>query len=669
MTNISKILVANRGEIARRVFQTCRAMGIATVAVYSDADRNAPFVAEADEAIELPGAAPSETYLRADLIIDAAKRTAADAVHPGYGFLAENAAFAAACAREDLTFIGPSPDAITSMGSKIEARRLMQAAGVAVIPGEETDGLDPAAIEAAAERVGFPILVKASAGGGGKGMRIVRAPNGLAEALESAAREAEAAFGDATLFIERYIDEPRHIEVQILGDSQGTVVSLFERECSIQRRHQKIVEESPSPVVDETLRSRLGETAVRAAQAVGYLGAGTVEFLLDPNGEFFFLEMNTRLQVEHPVTELITSLDLVRAQIRIAEGRPLDDEIRNATVRGHAIEARLYAEDPRHEFLPTTGTLHRFEFRRESPMPGQPEHTVIRIDTGVETGSDVSIHYDPLLAKVVAHGPTREEAAGRLATALASAQIHGLQTNRGLLVRILRHPEFIAGNTDTHFLDRHDPVDLGAPLADPDSERLHALAAALAGQAAQVAEMPVLRTIPSGWRNSPSQLQNFTFVGESGPIAVGYRFDRNGLQVCVGGQPVPAVLQSCSEETVEIEIDGVLRSFHTHRIDNTWYIDSVLGHSALIEQSRFPTKDDHEQPGSLTSPLPGKVVAVMVGDKDRVAQGDTLIVIEAMKMEHAVKAPTAGVIASIQVEADQQVDADEVLAIITPDSV
>ena len=667
MINISKVLVANRGEIARRVFRTCRAMGIGTVAVYSDIDRDAPFVAEADEAIELPGAAPADTYLRADLIIEAAKRTGADAIHPGYGFLAENAAFAAACEGEGLTFIGPSPDAITSMGSKVEARRLMQSAGVAVIPGEEIEGLDSQAIEAAAERVGFPILVKASAGGGGKGMRIVRSPDELPDALQSAAREAEAAFGDATLYIERYIDEPRHIEVQIVGDEHGTVVSLFERECSIQRRHQKIIEESPSPIVDEALRAQLGATAVKAAQAVEYVGAGTVEFLLDPNGEFFFLEMNTRLQVEHPVTELITSLDLVRAQIRVAEGRPLDDEVQSATVQGHAIEARLYAEDPRHEFLPTTGTLHRFEFPQESPVPGQPDHTVIRIDTGVETGSDISIHYDPMLAKVVAHGPTREEAAGRLAAALASAQIHGLQTNRGLLVRILRHPEYLAGQTDTHFLDRHDPVELGAPLADPESERLHALAAALAGQAAQVATTPVLRTIPSGWRNSPSQLQNFTFVGESGPIEVGYRFDRTGLQVCVGGQPVPAVLRSCREVSVEIEINGVLRSFNTHRVDSTWYVDSVLGHSALTEQSRFPSKDEHDQPGSLTSPLPGRVVAVEVNADDRVAKGDTLIVIEAMKMEHAVKAPAAGVIASIQVEVDQQVDADEILAVVTTD--
>ncbi|MDF1595274.1 MAG: biotin carboxylase N-terminal domain-containing protein [Acidimicrobiia bacterium] len=653
----SKILVANRGEIARRVFRTCRLMGVATVAVYSDADRHAPFVSEADEAIELPGAAPADTYLRGDLVIEAALKTGAQAIHPGYGFLAENAAFATACAEAGIIFIGPSPAAIASMGSKVEARRLMLAAGIPVAPGEEVAGLDTTAVAATAARVGYPILVKASAGGGGKGMRIVRDAAELEESMAAARREAQSAFGDDTLFLERYIEEPRHIEVQILGDSFGTVVSLFERECSIQRRHQKIIEESPSPAVDQVRRAALGETAVRAAEAVGYLGVGTVEFLLDPEGEFYFLEMNTRLQVEHPVTEMVTGLDLVRAQIRVAEGHPLDPEVIGATTSGHAIEARLYAEDPRHEFLPTTGTLHRFELT-------EPDSSV-RLDTGVENGSEVSIHYDPLLAKVVVYAPTRDEAAGRLAAALARAQIHGLYTNRELLVRILRHPEFLAGRTDTHFLDRHDPAELGAPLADPASERMHALAAALAGQYVARSEAALLRTIPSGWRNSPSQLQNFGFRGQSGDIEMGYRFDRRGLSVCLGGEPVPAVLRSCSDASVEIEIDGVLRAFTTHRQEDTWYVDSVLGHSALLELPRFPEATAHEEPGSLLSPMPGRVVAVTAREGDRVAQGDVLVVIEAMKMEHSVRAPTGGVITSVRIEPDDQVLADQILIVVT----
>ncbi|NNC41516.1 MAG: ATP-grasp domain-containing protein [Acidimicrobiia bacterium] len=662
MSRITKLLVANRGEIARRVFRTCRAMGISTVAVYSDADRAAPFVSEADEAIELPGAAPADTYLRGDLIIEAARKTGAQAIHPGYGFLAENAGFATASENAGLVFIGPPPAAIETMGSKIEARRIMLEAGVPVVPGGEITGLTGAAIAAAATGIGYPILVKASAGGGGKGMRIVRDPADLDDALVAAGREAKGAFGDDTLFLERYVDEPRHIEVQVLGDTHGLVVGLFERECSIQRRHQKIIEESPSPAVDEDLRTRLVETAVKAAEAVGYTGAGTVEFLLDPSGEFYFLEMNTRLQVEHPVTEMITGIDLVRAQIRVAEGNPLEAAVTSASTSGHAIEARLYAEDPRHDFLPTTGTLHRFQLLGDET---EDILSTVRVDTGFEDGSEVSIHYDPMLAKVIVHAPSREEAAGRLAAVLARAHIHGLYTNRGLLVRILRHPEFLSGRTDTHFLDRHDPAELGAQLADPVAERMHALAAALAGQVEARTTNPVLTTLPSGWRNSPSQLQGFTFTGQSGEIEVGYRFDRTGLQVCLGGDPVPALLRSCTPESVEVEIDGVLRTFATHHIDDTWYVDSVLGHSALIEQPRFPQSQASAEPGSLRSPMPGKVVSVSAQENQPVEPGAVLVVIEAMKMEHSVRAPHSGTVTSVRVEPGDQVESDQVLIIVS----
>ncbi|HEX6676926.1 MAG TPA: biotin carboxylase N-terminal domain-containing protein, partial [Actinomycetes bacterium] len=473
---IAKLLVANRGEIASRVLRTCRAMGVATVAVFSDPDADAPFVAEADEAVALGGATPAESYLRGEAIIEAAERTGADAVHPGYGFLAENADFARACRKHGLTFVGPPPEAIAAMGDKLEAKRLAAAVGVPVLPGLEVTDLDEAGLRAVAEEVGWPVLVKAALGGGGVGMRLVREPGELAEAVAAARRQAGAAFGGDAVFLERYVERPRHVEVQILGDLEGRVVQLFERECSIQRRHQKLVEECPSPVVDAELRERLAAAAVAVGQAIGYVGAGTVEFLLTPEGEFWFLEVNTRIQVEHPVTEAVTGLDLVRLQLLVADGEPLPAEARRPTITGHAIEARLYAEDPRRDFLPAAGRLHRF---RVEPRPG------LRIDAGVRDGSVVGVHYDPLLAKVVAHAPTRAEAAGLLAAALATARIHGLVTNRDLLVRVLRHAAFLAGETDTHFLERHGVSELGAPLAGAEAERVSAAAAALAAQAAR----------------------------------------------------------------------------------------------------------------------------------------------------------------------------------------
>ncbi|MDH5294593.1 MAG: ATP-grasp domain-containing protein, partial [Acidimicrobiia bacterium] len=447
---ITKLLVANRGEIARRVFRTARAMGISTVAIFSDPDSDAPFVAEADEAIAIGGASPADSYLRVDAVLDAARRAGADALHPGYGFLAENADFAQAVIDAGLTWVGPSPAAIRSMGSKLESKRLMVEAGVPTLASVDVTGMEPSQVAEAGLDIGYPILVKASAGGGGKGMRIVRDAGDLVDAVAGARREAASAFGDDTVFLERYLDAPRHVEIQVFGDSLGNIVSLFERECSIQRRHQKIVEESPSPAVDEDLRRRMGEAAVAAARAVDYVGAGTVEFLLQ-DGEFSFLEMNTRLQVEHPVTELITGLDLVRLQLLVAQGAPLPSEALSPTITGHAIEVRLYAEDAANSFLPVTGTIHRFRF---------PEMTGLRVDSGVEDGSEISVHYDPMLAKVIVWAPTRVEAAATLASALSRAEIQGSITNRNLLANVLRHPEFVAGATDTHFLERHDPAGL-----------------------------------------------------------------------------------------------------------------------------------------------------------------------------------------------------------------
>ena len=439
--SIGKLLVANRGEIAARVIRTAHALGIATVAVHSDPDADAPYVTLADEAIRLPGAASADTYLRGEAIIAAAARTAADAVHPGYGFLSENAAFARACAGAGLIFVGPAPGTIEAMGDKVAAKAMMAEAGVPVLPFVTVTA-------GHAADIGFPLLVKAAFGGGGRGMRLVTDPAELTEAVSAARREAAAAFGDGTVFLEHYVPDPRHVEVQILGDAHGNLVHLFERECSIQRRYQKIVEESPSPAVDGTLRAALTQAAVTAGRAVGYTGAGTVEFVLARDGSFYFLEMNTRLQVEHPVTEEVTGLDLVELQLRIAEGQPLPPEAREAAISGHAIEARLYAEDVAAGFLPVTGTLHRFA------IPSGPG---LRIDTGYRDGSRISPHYDAMLAKVIAHGRTRADAARRLARALQTAEIHGLTTNRDLLVAILREPDFLAGATDTGYLTRHEP--------------------------------------------------------------------------------------------------------------------------------------------------------------------------------------------------------------------
>jgi acetyl/propionyl-CoA carboxylase alpha subunit len=653
VTRIAKILIANRGEIAVRIARTCRELGITTVAVFSDVDADAPHVTACDEAVHLPGATPGETYLRIDLILEAAARTGADAVHPGYGFLSENAAFATACAEAGMTFIGPPPSAIAAMGSKIEAKRLMKEAGVPILEGVEAGGLDDAALLAAAGRVGYPILVKASAGGGGKGMRVVPSADGLVEAVAAARREAAGAFGDDTVFLERYLQRARHVEIQVVGDTHGNVVDLFERECSIQRRHQKIIEEAPSPAVDTDLREAMGKAAVDAARAVGYCNAGTVEFML-AGSECSFLEMNTRLQVEHPVTELITGRDLVRVQILVAEGRELPRDVCDPTMQGHAIEARLYAEDPANDFLPVTGTLHHFRV---------PDH--VRLDTGVAGGSEISVHYDPMLAKVIAHAPTREEAAFALAQALADAEIHGPATNRELLVRVLRSPEFLAGDTDTGFLDRVDVAALSAPLAADHG--VHALAATLADQARRRAAARVQSTLPSGWRNAPSQLQIQDWDTPDGPMRVGYRFDRDGLVARIGDDAVAATLHAAQPDHVDLTVDGVRRRFSVFSVPPRAWVSSPLGHSSLTRVSRFPNPVIEEAPGSLRSPMPGKVVSIDAEVGTSVAAGETIVVIEAMKMEHAVRSPVDGRVASIPVAVGQQVDADQVLAVVDGD--
>ena len=654
---IRKLLVANRAEIARRVFRTCREMGIATVAVYSDADVDAPFVHEADEAVPLGGLLPAESYLRGDRVIGAALLVGADAVHPGYGFLSENAEFARRCAAAGLTFVGPSPKAIDLMGSKLTARELMSQAGVPVLPGQDLTGVDDAAVPALADEVGWPILVKASFGGGGRGMRVVREPGELLEAIASARREAGAAFGDETVFLEHYVDEPRHVEIQIFGDQQGTIVHLNERECSIQRRHQKIVEESPSPAVGPELRAEMGAAAVEAGRTLGYVGAGTVEFLLAPDGRFFFLEVNTRLQVEHPVTELVTGLDLVRLQLDVAAGTPLPPAAREPTITGHAVEVRLYAEDPTHDFLPAAGTLEDFSI---DLGPG------VRLDSGVESGDVVSTNYDPMLAKVIAHGATREEATARLARALRRSRVHGLTTNRALLVGILEHPDFVSGSVDTHFLDRVTPTELLATQAS-GLGWVAALAAALAEQAADRASASVLATIPSGFRTNPSQLQTRAYTLDGEELAVGYRLGRAAAYE-VDGVALDVDVLSVGATSVDLVADGVRRRFRVTSTGSATYVDWADGSVVLRPVPRFPDAADQVEPGSLLAPMPGTVVRVPVGVGDQVTQGQTVVVVEAMKMEHAVRAGSDAVVSDVPVGVGQAVDAGQVLIVLEESS-
>ena len=648
---ISKLLIANRGEIARRVIRTCNEMGIATVAVFSDADRHAPFVNEASEAVSLGGNTPSESYLRSDAIIQAAITTGATAIHPGYGFLAENADFARACAERDLIFIGPSPEAIASMGDKLAAKRTMESVGIPTLASVEVSSDDPTFAIEQANAMGYPVLVKASAGGGGKGMRIVGAEPDLIESIASAVREASAAFGDGTVFLEKYLEAPRHIEVQVFGDSHGNATHLFERECSIQRRHQKIIEESPSPAIDQDMRTKMGDAAISACHAVKYVGAGTVEFLYADDA-FYFLEMNSRLQVEHPVTEFVTGLDLVRLQIEVADGAPLPPAALEPSMTGHAIEARLYAEDPRNGYLPSVGTLHRFQINDA------------RVDSAVEEGDVVPVYYDPMIAKVIVHAPTRIDAIRKLSTALATASIHGVTTNRDLLVGVLRHDEFVSGATDTHFLERHPAEQLGLPLADRETAQRHAVGAALVGQAHRRLGTRVLPHLPSGWRNSPSQPQAVSYAGEYGSMDVTYRFTRTGVEAGVDGVDLAVTIHSLCETSTDLQFGTHRVKYHVHNAGDHWLIDGPDGSSDLVELPRFPSNETELKVGSMVSPMPGKVIRIDIAEGDSVTAGTSLIVIEAMKMEHTVAAPASGTVSSVNVSLDQQVDANQLLVVI-----
>ncbi len=647
----TRVLVANRGEIARRVFATCRRLGVGTVAVYTDPDAGSPHVAEADARVRLEG---RNGYLDSLQLIAAARASGADAVHPGYGFLSENADFAAAVLDAGLTWIGPPVAAVAAMGSKIEAKKMMAAAGVPVL-----DELDPETVTADQ----LPVLIKASAGGGGRGMRVVRDLSELPAQVEAARREAQSAFGDPTVFCERYLATGHHVEVQVLADEHGTVWAVGERECSIQRRHQKIIEEAPSPLVERTpgMRDKLFDAARLAANAIGYTGAGTVEFMADESGDFFFLEMNTRLQVEHPVTEATTGLDLVALQLLVADGGRLDPE--PPPSRGYSIEARLYAEDPAKDWQPQAGSVYRFHVPNATTRFGVLDGLGLRVDTGIEDGSEVSVFYDPMLAKIISYAPTRRQAAGLLADALARTRIHGVRTNRDLLVNVLRHAAFLDGATDTAFFDIHGLAELAAPLADARAVELAALAAALADAAENRQKTMVFAAAPSGWRNVTSGYQTKSYRDNAGEThEVRYRFTRAGLEVA-GFDAVSLV--SASPTQVVLAVDAVDRPFDVERYGlnlEDVFVDSTLGPVQLVALPRFPDPTAALAHGSLLAPMPGSVLRIGAAVGDTVTAGQPLIWMEAMKMEHTVVAPGDGVLVELNVEPGQQVEVGAVLA-------
>ncbi|MGH6887710.1 MAG: acetyl/propionyl/methylcrotonyl-CoA carboxylase subunit alpha [Rhizomicrobium sp.] len=636
-----KLLIANRGEIAVRVMRTARRMGIATVAVYSDADSAAAHVAMADEAVRIGPAPARESYLAIDAVIAAARTSGAEAIHPGYGFLSENAAFAEACRAVGIVFVGPPAEAIRAMGLKDRAKALMAKAGVAVVPGYQGDDQSPARLAAEARRLGYPVLIKAVAGGGGKGMRRVDEPSAFAEALEGAQREALSAFGDGRVLIETYVSRPRHIEMQVFADGQGNAVHLFERDCSLQRRHQKVIEEATAPGMPAAMREQMGAAAVKAAKAVGYVGAGTVEFIADASeglkpDRFWFMEMNTRLQVEHPVTEMISGLDLVEWQLRIASGEALPLSQAALHPHGHAIEARLYAEDPRKSFLPSTGMLERLR------LPHEGEG--VRVDTGVREGDNVGIHYDPMIAKVIAWDATRDGAAAKLAHALAESEIAGVQTNAGFLVRALRHPDFLAGEIDTGFIPRH----LDSLVCAQPAPAIYARAAkAVIEGRTRGGTVGDPWDAQDGFRLFGEARETLEFACEAARAKVSAIHRRNGgisLQI-EGAQvapPVHSTAMRLSSGALAVMSEG-----------ETWL---------LAPRDFF---GDVESAGAasdrIAAPMPGKIVRVLVRAEDTVKQGQPLVVLEAMKMEHTLAAPSATRIASVDVAIGDQVPEGAVL--------
>jgi acetyl-CoA/propionyl-CoA carboxylase, biotin carboxylase, biotin carboxyl carrier protein len=645
----STVLIANRGEIAVRIISTLRRLGIRSVAVYSDADADARHVREADTAVRIGPAAARDSYLSIERILDAARQTGAQAIHPGYGFLAENAAFARACETAEVVFIGPPPAAIEAMGDKIRAKQTVMAAGVPVVPGRSEAGLSNEDIAAAAIEVGFPVLLKPSAGGGGKGMRLVHGAEGLTEAIESARREAKSSFGDDTLLVERFVQRPRHIEIQVVADKHGATLHLGERECSLQRRHQKIIEECPSPLLDAETRERMGAAAVEAARSVGYHGVGTVEFIVSAArpDEFFFMEMNTRLQVEHPVTEEVTGVDLVELQLRVAAGEPLAFE--RAILDGHAIEARVYAEDPEHDFLPTGGTVLLLH---EPSGPG------IRVDSGLQVGGRVGSDYDPMLAKIIAHGRNRDEAIALLDSALASTAVLGVGTNIAFLRALLADADVRKGQLDTQLVER-TPYS-----ATPVPDEVFA-AAALDELLLLAPAGPVVDPwdVPSGWRVDGAAGTAFRLHCGDRQVTVRVTGDRVSVD---GADPVPASAHR-DGDTLVVNYAGRTRKF-LRALDSSTLWLAADGHTWAVGEHSILEGESAAVAlgGPITSPMPGTVLMVKASVGEAVTAGTPLLVVEAMKMEHTITAPVDGVLTKLNVQAGQQVALNQPLAVVTP---
>lgn len=638
------VLVANRGEIACRILRTAQALGLRTVAVFSEADAEAPHVALADVAVCVGPAPVAASYLRGEALIDAARRAGAEAVHPGYGFLSENADFARAVVEAGLVWIGPPPEAIEAMGAKGPAKARMRAAGVPCVPGFEGAGYDLDVLAAQALEVGFPLMIKASAGGGGRGMRRLEGPQGLSDALRSAKAEAEGAFGDGALILERAVDGARHVEIQIFADAHGDAIHLFERDCSVQRRHQKVIEEAPSPAVGPELRAKMGAAAVAAAEAIGYVGAGTVECLLAPSGDFYFLEMNTRLQVEHPVTEAITGLDLVALQLAVAAGDPLPLRQADVTLSGHAIEARLYAEDPAADFAPRTGRIARWR---------PPE--AARVDAGVQAGGEITPHYDPMIAKIITHGPTRAVARRRMLRALEATTLHGVVTNQRLLHQIVAHPVFAAGEADTGFIPTHLPASARAlPPAPAEIEAL-AVARLYGGDGAWSSAAP-------RWCPAPlevdGEIRSHRLMRLSGPAR---------CAVLLHGAAAPVEIRVEAEAgDLRYGVGGLWRRARFTEIGGALHL-SADATTWIFSRPQRGAAEDEAGEGQITAPMAGAIVEIRAEAGQRVARGDLLVIQEAMKMQHELLSPVDGVVAGVHAAPGDQVEARQILITFTPE--
>ncbi len=644
----AKILIANRGEIACRVMRTAKRMGIRSVAVYSDVDRDAVHVKLADEARRI------ESYLDIDSILSATRESRADAVHPGYGFLSESEEFAAACERAGIVFIGPTAEAIAAMGDKASAKRLMEKAGVPLVPGYHGEAQDDATLVKEAARIGFPVLIKPSAGGGGKGMRVVKDKQAFSSELAASRREAKSAFGDERVLIERYLERPRHIEVQVFGDTRGSIVHLFERDCSVQRRHQKVLEEAPAPGMTVKRRDEMGAAAVAAARAIGYTGAGTVEFIVEPGEHFYFMEMNTRLQVEHPVTEMITGLDLVEWQLRVAAGEPLPLAQEELRFEGHAIEARIYAEDPQRDFLPATGKLMHLAF------PAETAH--VRIDSGVEPGSEISPWYDPMIAKLIVRGTDRAAALARLRQALAEVEIAGLATNVEFLRRLAASRAFSAADLDTGLIERSRAELFASPGAVSDQVLAAAAFAELAEEQAAARRHAGHSGDPyspwhvaDGWRLNQDSHHDFVFVEGEAEHPVRVSFIDSGHRLGIRGRDCAAEAGALGDGRLLVRLDGQAFKARTVRSGREWHVFCEGDYRRLSLKEALAGVDLDAGGGSLAAPMPGRVIKLMVSAGAKVAKGEPLLILEAMKMEHTITAPADGVVKEIHYAAGEQV--------------